>query len=880
MNILNKLTIKHLTMNKKRTLVTILGVALSCALMVGIGLIFSSIRDYAIKEVKVSNGSHHAKILSLSKNDLLILEDNDNIKNIMYERNLGFALLEGSKNEYKPYLYINGVNQAFLSDLKIIDGRLPENEKEVVISNHIINNANVKYKVGDILKLDVGNRLFNDLRIEGNTSLILNNEKSGGETFIADRKVEYKVVGIVERHHSENYDAAGYSIFTLDKKLEPTDFINVYITYKKINDVFDKTKEVAKELKIAPTIYGEEEVYDNIRYNQALLSLYGQNEYDNYDTGVIKIIIVMLSLVSIGCIFVIYNSFAISVMERKKQFGLFSSIGATRRQLQKTVFYESFLIGLIGIPLGIISGFIGIGIVLQIINYLLPEIFVMNLQLSFYPLFIIIPVIFMIIVIVFSAFLPARSASKISPIEAIRLNDDIKINPKKIKSPKLITRLFGIEGEVAFKNIKRNKKKYRITIISLFVSIVLFISFSSFLQYGEASTREFLEITDYDIGVGITPINNQVVDQLVKEVRQQDYVTNIIHLEHTMFFTPKIKSEYFHKDYQDLLDIYKDNDIEHWASSMEYDYINLYKVDNITYQKYKELLNIKEDQPILINQFEERVIVKNKSIKVAGKQFKNLSSLNIDICTIDFGDNENTYNCIDSLTNITEVTTVPFGMKSQNSMYGLKIILPANLFNEYVLKNQAENPDRINLTTQIYIETDNPTKTEEVIEKYKDKTEDIESMYITNVAENMRLERNLMIVVKLLLYGFISLVTLIGVTSVFNTINTSIALRRKEFAVFRSIGLTPSGFNKMIRFEILIFGLKSLLYAIPASIGVIILIHSSMGEVIHFSSMMLPWGAIITAILGVFAIITITMNYATKKIKNENILDAIREENI
>ncbi|MFA5603304.1 MAG: ABC transporter permease [Bacilli bacterium] len=880
MNILNKLTIKHLKMNKKRTLVTILGVALSCALMVGIGLIFSSIRDYAIKEVKISNGSHHVKILSLSKNDLLILEDNDNVKSVMYERGLGFSLLEGSKNEYKPYLYINGVNQDFLNDLNLIEGQLPKNEKEVVISNHIINSANVKYKVGDILKLDVGNRHFNDLRLEGNTALIPDYEKSGGEIFISDRKVEYKIVGIVERHHSENYDAAGYSIFTLDKKLETTDFINIYITFNNVNNVFDKTKEVANQLNIEPTVYGEEEVYENIRYNQSLLSLYGQNEYDNYDTGVIKIIIVMLSLVSVGCIFVIYNSFAISVMERKKQFGLFASIGATKRQLQKTVFFESFLVGLIGIPLGIISGFVGIGIVLQIINYLLPEIFVMKLQLSFYPLFIIIPVIFMIIVIIFSAFLPARSASKISPIEAIRLNDDIKINPKKIKSPKLINKLFGIEGEVAFKNIKRNKKKYRITIISLFVSILLFISFSSFLQYGEASTSEFLEITDFDIGVGITPINNQIVEQLVKEVRQQDYVKNVIHFEHTMFFTPKIKSDYFHKNYEDLLDIYKDNDIEHWASGTEYDYINLYKVDNVTYQNYKELLNIKEDKPILINQFEERVIVNNKSVKVAGKQLKNLSSLTIDVCTIEFGENESTYNCFDSLTNITEATTVPFGMKSQNSMYGLKIILPANIFDEYVLKNQAENPDQINLMTQIYIETDNPTKTEEVIEKYKDRTEDIESMYITNVAENMRLERNLMIVVKLLLYGFISLVTLIGVTSVFNTINTSIALRRKEFAVFRSIGLTPSGFNKMIRFEILIFGLKSLLYAIPASLGVIALIHSSMGEVVHFSSIMIPWSAILTAVLGVFTIITITMTYATKKIKNENILDAIREENI
>ncbi len=880
MNILNKLTLKHLTMNKKRTLVTIIGVLLSCALMVGIGLIFATMRDYAIKEVKLFDGSHHIKIHSLTKEQLTKLNNNETVSNVLYEQGLGFAILEGSQNEYKPYLYINSVNQKFLNDLILLEGRLPENDSEILISNHIKSNGKVEYKVGNILDLDVGNRYFDSHMIVTNGQYMTDNEFAEKEVMVPDKNLQYKIVGIVERHYSESYEAAGYSVFTLNKNLEENDLVNVYVTFDKVKNIYKKTNDLAETLGLESIATEDGVKYSNINYNTSLLGLYGESDHDNLISAISKIIIIVLSLISIGCIIVIYNSFAISVMERKKQFGLFSSIGATKRQLRKTVFYEAFLIGLIGIPLGIISGFVGIGIVIQIINYLLPEIFTIKLTLSFYPLFIIIPLIFMVIVIFFSAFIPARSASKISPIEAIRLNDDIKIKPKKIKSPKIINKLFGIEGEVAYKNIKRNKKKYRITVISLFISIVLFISFSSFLQYGELSTNEFLENTDYDIGIIITPTNEKIVEQLVKEVRQQDYVTNIIYLDYTMFYTPKIKKNYYHKNYLDMFDIYKKDDIEHWANDREYDYINFYKVDDRTYQKYKQLLNMKEDMPILINQFEERLLVKNKSMKVIGKQFKNISSLTLDICIMNYSEEEITYNCFDTLTNVVELTSVPFGMKNQILTYGPKIILPADLFNKYVVENEKNDPDSINRIREIYIKTDNPTKTEELVEKYNERTEDIESMYITNVAETMRFERNLTIVIKLLLYGFISLVTLIGVTSVFNTINTSIALRRKEFAIFRSVGLSPSGFNKMIRFEIIMFGLKSLLYAIPASIGVIILIHKSMGDVIELSSILIPWKAVSLAIFGVFAIISIIMMYATKKIKRENILEAIREENI
>ena len=173
-------------------------------------------------------------------------------------------------------------------------------------------------------------------------------------------------------------------------------------------------------------------------------------------------------------------------MERKKQFGLLSSVGATKKQIRRTVFYEATIVGIIGVILGLISAYIGIGIVIMIINHLLSGILSesFTFTLTTYPLFVVIPILFIIAVIYISAWIPAKQASKISPIEVIRQNDDIKLNKKKIKTSKLVTKIFGVEGELALKNIKRNRKKYRITIISLFISIVTFIAFYTYLDYG------------------------------------------------------------------------------------------------------------------------------------------------------------------------------------------------------------------------------------------------------------------------------------------------------------------------------------------------------------------------------------------------------------
>lgn len=848
MSILNRLTIKNLRLNKKRTIVTIIGIILSTALMVGIGLLFSSFQDLMIRDTIGYNGKYEAKY-----NDVDLIKLND-IKNknftYFYEKPIGFSKIESS-NEYKPYMYITSVNREYFDELKLIEGDIPKNENEIVISNHVITNGGLDYKVGDIVTFTYGSR-----NIDGNITLA-NNELVDGEFLTNGGTHTYKIVGIVERSNFESYSASGYTAFTVDVNSDNGN-VNLYVMFNKNKNIIKQSEELAKELNYN----------GDINYNSTLLALYGESTYGNIMSSMGGMMIIMLSLVSIGCIIVIYNSFAISVMERKKEFGLLSSIGATKRQLSHTVFFEAVFVGVIGIILGILGAYIGIGCVILIINNLISDMLEYKLHLVTNPLFIIIPVIFMIIVIGVSAFIPSRRASKVSPIEAIRQNDDIKINKKKIRTSKLVLKLFGIEGEIALKNIKRNKKKYRVTIVSLFISIVLFISFSSYMNYTLNTASSVMGEVPYDYQISYFGNGNNMealdkINEIVKSSDVKEYVSYSVS-------NLSIIGNYTYSD--EYLDFYKNaygDDGIKALNNLKYQYISILVLDDNSYNKYKKLIGLDKDRVILLNKFKGVSYGNNKRVNYDIPVINN-GNINIKICNFDEDEKnvDTTKYCNKNIDNIF-VTNKSFDLIEEFSyMNDFKIIVNKKLYDS--ISDGGTNFTQFNIISD---NTNNLDKLTKELDKYNDVN------YI-NIKEDMRQANNLILVVKILMYGFISLVTLIGVTSVFNTISTSMALRKREFAVLRSIGLTRGGFNKMLFFESLFFGMKSLIFALPVSIGVTILIHYSLADMMSISTIIIPWKAIIISIVSVFIIVLLTMMYSSSKIKKHNIIEQIREENI
>ena len=791
MKILNHLTLKHLSMNKKRTLVTIIGIVLSTALMVGIGLLVSTFLSAMQKDALRYTGPYYASFLNVTNNDAEAIKANVNIDAYYSYGVVGYSVVE-SDNFYKPYLYVVSGNENILKKEDLTEGRLPLNDEEIILPNHL---ENKKYKLNDTITLDIGVRQLDDEEvIDNNISLRViydeeNHKEVIKEKIIKQKTKTYKMVGFYNRSSFEPYHAPGYMAYTYNSN---TSFNNVYVTYKNVKKTYDYTDEICSSLKEVKC-----ETNDNLLY------YYGVSHYDNVNTSLIIIMTIVLSLLSFGSFIVIYNSFAISTMERKKSFGLYSSLGATPKQLRYTVFFEAFVVGVIGIILGILGSFLGIYIVILILNHLLKNALTFNLVFTVNPLYVIIPLIFMIVTIFISVYLPAKKASKISPISLIRENDEIKIPKRKFKTPN-----------------------------STYLSLLL-----------KAINME--DVPHYDLYVLSSD------DTKIEEIRKNPLVTHSYKMKSDTFVikTDKISSM-INENYKDYLGN---------TDSMSTTFMVF---DEDSFIKIKENFGISQDVPIFYNQASYTVYSNNRRKSYQIAVFKN---------------NISTLNICDMTESACEDVNVVMTNKQDDFISALKMPTPVIMVSSKMVANSSLIKSYHNDVNILYAFSDEYEKLyNELSESYKSDKE------FTLYAPKIELKQmnDTILALKILFYGFITLVTLIGVTSVFNTIYTSIHLRQKEFAMLRSVGLSPKGFNRMLFFESLFFGLKSLLYSLPVSFIMIYLINLSTDGLYDFGHIIVPYKAILIAILGVFILILMTTLYSARKIKKENILDALKDENI
>lgn len=849
MNILNKLTLKHLKLNKRRTIVTIIGIILSTSLMVGIGLLLSTMRENMIDMVIAENGNRHMTIYDMNQNEYHKLTQEKEIQKIELAEEIGYAELSNSIEYAYSYIKVIGADKNYLDTITLSEGRLPVNDKEIIIKRL---NSNLNVKLGDTITLELGKIIPEEENIVDDLL------EETPVTFEKQETKTYQVVGIIDNDINQLYSDYGIYFYTYQDSMK-TDSITANILFKNVKDARKNIEEITDKLHLED---------ENVAINESLLNLYGSSRYSNLVSSLLNTMIIILVILSIGCAIVIYNSFAISVMERKKQFGLLSSIGATKKQIRKTVFFEAFVVGVIGIILGIIGAYIGIGVVLLIINKLLPGVFGngCELKLVTYPLFIIVPIIFMIITILISAFIPAKSASKITPIQAIRLNDDIKIKGKKLKTPKIIRKLFGMEGEIALKNMKRNKKKYRITILSLFVSIVLFIVFSGYMKYALSGIDSYTELPNYDaiLSYYLTSENRINEKDYLEEIAKNTDIKKLFqyHIYHLVTDTNLNKKEYYNDKFYEL----------EQTSIARMDNVLLLQVNDKTYQNMLKAINKKEIKPIIYNHYKKITYANNKRKSYSINKYTSNLKESINLCETKYVSDDEIYkDCKYKLDNYYIADIDFFGNDLINDNNSLIVIVPYNYFGDLTDFNDGEETGNL---FKLDDDKNLQSNLDELEQKYGI------SYNYNNLKENFKLTRNLIFCVKLLVYGFVVLVTLIGVTSVFNTINTSIHLRRKEFAMLRSVGLSSHGFNKILLFESLFFGLKSLIYSLPVSLGIIYLLYLSFMNMTDYDRILIPYKSILIAVIGVFIIILISTIYATRKIRHENILEAIREENI
>uniref|UniRef100_UPI003FEF89BE ABC transporter permease n=1 Tax=Ruminococcus bromii TaxID=40518 RepID=UPI003FEF89BE len=882
MKLLNKLTLKNLRLNKVRTIVTIVGIMLSAALITVVSGMALSGRQTMIDAQMVYGGNYDVVFDITNNAKIDEIRHNRNVESAYYRERLGYAEATNADDEYCAYTVLGLSKDAYgnLFKINLEDGKFPTNSSEAVVTRAFKTQDGKEVKVGDKITLDVG--------ILTNKDGEVFTEDRAGELFpkefkecnIIDKsKKTYTVTGIIEKPQTgEIYNPSYLSVvYTASDEKAPVEAVRtknmnkLYVLYTPQSEsrYLENTDEIlgySEGEDWSQDIYSDPDNDAGIQavdYNSPLLSMKGYGSNDATNTVIFSLAVIIIIIVMLASVFVIRNSFAISITEKTSMYGMLASVGATKRQIRRNVLFEGFILGLIGIPLGILLG-LGINaILITILNSVLGDMLNGAKFVFVTPTIPIICAIVLSAVTIFcSSFFIALRASRIPPLVAIRGNKDIKIkNNKPYRTSKLTKKLFGVGGEIASKSLKRSRKKYRTTVISIVVSVAMFIAVSAFMDYGMTYTEHYYGKPDYSYMV--SGIDTKQAQTIEKMPEIENYLT--VGLQYGYVSADVPVNECGENFLYDNADGTKSFSVE--FLEFEHDtFVKICRELKLDYSKVKGgVLVYSKVTPYNMENMEGT----GEPMKLFGKTAPTKLTV--------YGNDDDGNELIAGKLKVSSVfDEIP---KSADSVIGEGTIFGQGLIigEQGVISPQlGEHECYITL----YANTSNHTLLTNRIESMPSTGDSESYISIFDYEENVRQFNAVMLIVGIFVYGFIGVISLIGMTNIFNTISTNMQLRSKEFASLKSIGMTKKEFNRMIRLESLMYGIKSLLIGIPLGVLGVFAIFSAFSNGNVPMSFVFPWKAILISIAVVFIVVWLIMKYSISKVNKQNIIETIRNDNI
>lgn len=886
MQILNRLTIRNLKLNKRRTIVTIIGIILATALLTAVATMAVSLKESVTLRSKKVDGDFHLLLYDMTDKEKESVINNRQVESYYETHEVGYGVLDGCVNDSKPYVYIEALDSDTFekAEINVTSGRLPEDDSEIVISSHIKTNGGVKYNLGDKITFDIGDRTYNGKK------LYQNDTYREDEQLEAKQTKTYKVVGICDRlpYGEEPRTAPGYSVITLANKADTSlNKSDIYLRFNKkaLKDRYDLTADILGvdktlfnklnsgklEDKEIQTLKSQLDKTHSYYINNSLIKY--EAFYDSSVAFVYNMAAVVMVIIIITSAVCISNSFAISINQKTKQYGMLASIGATPRQIRKNVFFEAAFMGVIGIVAGIGGGLSASYILVVLSNKMLIDTFEMSIVYAPSLLGVLLSIVLAIVTIVLSALVPAIRASRMSPIMAINHSEDIKIKSKSLKTPKLIGKVWGEGGVLAYKNMKRNKRKYRVITISIALSVSTFIALYGFMSLLTESVNRYAN-DKIDLRVYMSSYKSMSVDEANKKVsnivNRINNETNITDFTFARGFYASLKDEpKYSSDYKEV------NKYEAGLAENNGYYISIISLGNEEYGKYIKKLGISKETAqsggILVDNTYQ-YINNGNDIKYFNI-YDGYKAGDVLTCRIDTSNSSKSLDNSKSSddTTLYDIRIValsnerPFGYDNAYTSYGYLIVS-----DDYMNRIDTKNTD----STLLNINCDDPDKAQDILVNEFN----IGQNYIFNAAQERRNDEKLILTMKIFLYGFIAIVSLIGITNIFNTVTTGMELRGKEFAMLQSIGMTKKEFDKMIRLESVFYGSKALIIGVVSGTILSYVIYISAGE--SQLKYTLPLLAIVMSVIVVIILLLGIMKYSIAQIRKQNIIETIRNENI
>lgn len=875
MSIFHRVAVQSMRKNRTRTIVTIIGVILSAAMFTAVTTFAGTLLHHLQRSVAYQSGTYYFSLLDVDAATAEAVAKDKQTETLTAAQVLGYAKV-ASVNENKPFLYVHGMDESYtdLLPVHLIAGRLPENSAELVVPEHLDYDGEVTLALGETVTLEFGIRSYQGAPLWQNNMYF----PGEPEDFSPAMTRTYTVVGISERADYEDYSAPGYLALTCADSTIETDVYDLYV----------RTTSYDTE---ALNAFMDRYTFSAGNVNWDYLMALGNYKYDNF-TGFVTVFVgVLVFLILLGSVSMIYSAFSISVSERTKQFGLLSSVGATRKQLRATVLHEAAIVCLIGIPLGLLAGCGGMWVTISLLGDKLTGMFGgasnggLTMQYHVSALSLISAAIIAILTVFLSAIIPARRAMKVTAIEAIRQSRDVSVKGRDVRSGKLTYKLFGLPGMLSKKYFRRSRKKYRATIFSLAMSVLLFVSAGTYGMYLTDSVEGVSGTTPYDLNYSSSLVSMADYETLLPDLRQADGIKTAVvaalRVENAAFGTDRLAESYVK--------------FRNGAPELSQTEIALFYLDEESFNSILSHCGLTRAE-----------YDANAGAIVCNRVISNLYSPDGDERVTYQGalldETQTVVDLIDSSApeneqyEFTEYTENGWVSHYTSTETGEKITRPAQMQTLSVLAYTDEdlfgtNRDSIYLylpysaldeeiPPELYCTvSDNDAAQASIAEVFAQHGVSYRRNRLYNALDEQRTASNMLTVVRVFSYGFITLISLICVANVFNTISTNIALRRRDFAMLRSVGMTRGGLNRMVCFECGLYGFRALLIGLPLSAALTYLLYRAATGMYYNNDFHLSWSSVLIASLSVFLVVFVSMMYAMRKVKKDNPIDALKEEN-
>lgn len=817
MNVIKTITLSQIKKAPHRFLVTVIGVIISAAMLTATFVSYFSIVELMKSSVVANSGPRHFTVAGKYSESLQSYIDNSVFKTKAIQTPPLYLKMDNIDN-YVSFSKVYG-DYVKLFSIELLEGALPQNEAEALIGKTMQESSG--YKIGDTITVPQSLESYKISGIIEDPYLI--SGKNAEAVLMYSRPQQGENVMAAAMYSEITQSNVDYSLALAQQMLPPeeTDYVSPHHSYLQYCGI-------KKSADNSSNMIGMYEILNGI--------------------AVIAVIIVILASV-----LMVYNSFSISTAERRKMLGMLSSIGATPWQKKGFIFYEAGLVGVIGIPIGVASGVLGITVTLYLLQNTLASIFDVNPSMfgpSINLKTVLFSVLFSVITLLISAYLPSITASRVSPIEAVRSIGAIKYKPRSAKG--IIRKIFGFEGKLAEINMKRSYRRYAATLLSLTAAVVLLISALGPISLIESSYRSVN-------GDNLFNLNATLYFDKGEDYSQQEAPFKEIAAQSSKTYQRWKARATVNSKPEDILSKGALKLLDSDLSSSETELVvQVIAVPNDEYKKLSGEESL-ENGCVILNR--SKVMANNSMHEIVD----HTACKTNDVLSLKFGDE------FSSSLRVAKVTNEKF------NAFGLDFS-PPHVITAIISKDAFDGLIKSGLTLYDYawyynVKNEDLIKLESQLHRLSGK--DI-SMSVQKI-ENFNRTAAALLIIKVFTLGFVALIGLVSAANISNTIYTSVLLRKRELAMIKSVGLEQSRINKMVFLEGALYAIKALLIGVPLGVAIFVMEHLVLKGIIY-SPLSLPFGAIALSAVGVAAVTMLSSLPAMNQIKKTPINEMLRSD--